>query len=145
MYKSNCMYCARSELLRSFAIQIVELEQSIVYLHRDSKYKGRCIVALKEHKRELFELSEQQRNQYIREVSNVARAVKTAFNADKINYAVYGDIMDHLHFHIVPKRKSGTEWGKAFEVVQATPSSMSEEEIKRCCEKILENLEFKQE
>lgn len=127
--KNKCMYCERSERLKSFTEFVAELSYSVVYLHTDRKYPGRCIVALKEHKDELFELSPRELVGYMAEVARMAEAIKNAVKADKINYAVFGDLMSHVHFHLVPKKKSGPGWGGAFEVVQNPSAPMSQAEI----------------
>ena len=57
---SDCFYCDNSEKLHSLMIEICELPYSRVYLNRDQKHKGRCIVAFKEHKTEYYQLSEKE-------------------------------------------------------------------------------------
>ena len=54
---SNCFYCENGEKLRSLMIEICELPYSKVYLNRDQKHKGRCIVMLKGHKTEYFQMT----------------------------------------------------------------------------------------
>lgn len=34
--------------------------------------------------------------------------------ADKINYAIYGDLVSHFHVHLVPKHRDGLQWGGPF-------------------------------
>ena len=75
----------------------------------------------------------------------VARAIERAFNADKINIAVYGDIVTHIHMHVVPKWKNGSEWGVPFLICRAempgqTPVYMSDAEINKCKEILLKEL-----
>lgn len=53
----DCLYCNQSDALANAMTKVVELDASTVYLFRDSRYKGRCVVALKHHVRELFELT----------------------------------------------------------------------------------------
>jgi len=50
------------------------------------------------------------------DTARAAAAVQRAFDPDKINYAVYGDLVPHLHYHIVPKYRDGACWGKPFEL-----------------------------
>lgn len=57
---SDCFYCENGEKLHSLMIEICELPYSKVYLNRDQKHKGRCIVAFKEHKTEYFQLTEKE-------------------------------------------------------------------------------------
>ena len=141
MLETNCMYCGHPARLGDFAVKIGELACSIVYLHLDKTYRGRCIVALKEHKEDIIELKSDQLNQYMAEVVKVAGIIKKVFNADKINYAIFGDKVSHVHFHIVPKIVGGPQWGSSFQLVPDKFSAMGREEIEECVHKILTELE----
>lgn len=110
----DCFYCKKDERQAALMLPLAELRWSDVYLFRDQKHRGRCIVALKEHRDEMWQLSEEQRNGFFAEVSAVAEAVSAYAQADKINYAVYGDKVSHFHVHIVPKREGGLQWGGPF-------------------------------
>lgn len=96
-------------------IKIADLNCSTLYLNRDQTHKGRCIVSLNEHKEELFDIDQKKLSCFVEDVARVASIIKTAFSPDKINYAIYGDLVSHIHFHIVPKYKIGPNWGEAFE------------------------------
>ena len=128
----NCAYCTKPETLKAVMMEVVELPASTVYLWKDSRYPGRCVVALKGHARELFALEPARRQQFMDEVSAVAAAIQQGFQADKINYAIFGDAVPHLHFHLVPKRKDGPEWGQPFVVNPSEPAPMSAEQIQAC-------------
>ena len=93
---------------------LAELQWSDVYLFNDQKHQGRCIVALKGHHDEIFQLTDEQRNGFFGEVSLVAEAVSQYSNAGKINYAIYGDKVSHFHVHLVPKVVDGLQWGTPF-------------------------------
>ena len=58
---NTCFYCENGEKLRSLMIEICELPYSKVYLNRDQKHRGRCIVALKAHKTEYFQLTPEEK------------------------------------------------------------------------------------
>lgn len=112
---NTCFYCENGEKLRSLMIEICELPYSKVYLNRDQKHRGRCIVALKDHKTEYFQLTPEENAGYFAEVSKVARAIFDLYHPDKINYATYGDGVPHVHVHIVPKYQDGLNWGAPFD------------------------------
>lgn len=110
----DCFYCTKDQRLMELMVPLAQMRWSDVYLFRDQKHPGRCVVALKEHKDELFQLSEEQRNGFFAEVSAVAEAIAGYTKADKINYAIYGDIVSHFHVHLVPKHQGGLQWGGPF-------------------------------
>jgi diadenosine tetraphosphate (Ap4A) HIT family hydrolase len=37
------------------------------------------------------------------EVSGVAQALKLAFDARKVNYALFGNLVPHVHWHLIPR------------------------------------------
>ena len=110
-----CRYCTATpaELDSQMAL-VTELAHSRVFLVRDQTHPGRCVVLLKRHARELFELAPDELAAFMAEVARVAQVVHRVSGCDKLNYAVYGDLSPHLHVHIVPKWRGGAAWGEPF-------------------------------
>jgi len=127
---SNCFYCMKSERLQELMIEICPLSVSTLYLFKNQVYKGRCVVQLKEHKTEIFQLGEEERRLFFEDVAGSAEAVSRAFKPDKINYAVFGDRVPHFHMHVVPKYKDGPCWGKPFDFEPAEEKLLSGEGYK---------------
>ena len=115
MKDQNCGYCMKNELLDPFGIFICELDASVVVLFKEQSHPGRCIVAFKDHKSELTELTDDERNAFFADVSRVAKAIHAIFHPNKINYGAFGDSSGHMHFHLVPKYKDGLNWGEPFD------------------------------
>lgn len=95
-------------------IEIAKLKVSTLYLNKDQTHRGRCIIALDKHVNELFHLNKLELHQFMDDVSRAAEIIQTTFKSNKINYAIYGDLVSHLHFHLVPKYEGALEWGEAF-------------------------------
>lgn len=114
MSHPECMYCTNDGRLDKLMIEIAPLSVSTLYLFKEQTYRGRVLVALNTHEREMFHLSDEVRNQLMNDVARAARAVDQAFRPGKINYGAYGDTMPHVHFHIVPKYEGGEQWGTTF-------------------------------
>ncbi len=113
---TNCFYCQKDQRLHDLMIEIAPLEASTVYLFKEQTYRGRCVVAYKGHVNELFELGDEDRNAFMKDVARVAAAMRKAFGAVKINYGAYSDKLPHLHFHLVPKYVDGPSYGSTFEM-----------------------------
>lgn len=111
---ADCFYCGGE--YKGYMKEVGKLDASTVYLNNEQEYRGRCTVVLDSHKTELFQLEEEERNLFMRDVARVAQALNRIFQPDKINYAVYGDIDSHIHFHVVPKHKHSKNWGWPFEL-----------------------------
>lgn len=113
---SECLYCQNNETLHSLMIKICDLEVSQVFLFKEQSYHGRCNVVYKDHGVEFHELSDDQRDAFMRDVAKVGKAIAEAFNPTKINYGAYADTLSHLHMHIAPKYEAGYGFGGVFEM-----------------------------
>jgi diadenosine tetraphosphate (Ap4A) HIT family hydrolase len=115
MTQHDCKYCRADEKeLSPLMTHLTDLSASKVYLWNDQTYSGRCIVAFNGHKTELFALAPAELEQYMRDVALVAKAVTKVSGCQKINYAIFGDTVPHLHLHVVPKAPGQPNWGEAF-------------------------------
>jgi diadenosine tetraphosphate (Ap4A) HIT family hydrolase len=83
--------------------RIGDLGFSVAYLHEDQYFPGWTLLVLKRHATELYELSREERAGLVEEVSQVARALATTFDAVKINYELLGNQVPHVHWHIIPR------------------------------------------
>lgn len=112
----TCLYCQNNETLHDLMIEIATLSVSRVFIFKEQTYKGRCLVAYKDHVDDLNLLSDEERNAFMADVTKVTRAMQKAFNPDKINYGAYSDTLSHLHFHLIPKYKGGPDFGGVFQM-----------------------------
>ena len=113
---SECLYCQNNELLHQLMIKVCDLEVSQLFLFKEQSYRGRCNVVFKDHTVDFHELSDEQRNAFMRDVARVGKAIDKVFHPDKINYGAYADTISHLHMHIVPKYQGEYGFGGIFEM-----------------------------
>jgi Diadenosine tetraphosphate (Ap4A) hydrolase and other HIT family hydrolases len=97
-------------------IEVAQLSVSRVFLFKEQTYRGRCLVAYKDHVNDLNELSDEDRNAFMADVARVTRAMQKAFQPEKINYGAYSDKLSHLHFHLAPKYVDGPDYGGVFQM-----------------------------
>jgi diadenosine tetraphosphate (Ap4A) HIT family hydrolase len=138
--RKDCAYCAKDERLSRIVIEIARLEASILYLFREQTYQGRCVVALNTHETELFRLDPDTLGRFSRDVSRAAAALQRVFGPDKINYAIFGDLAPHLHVHVVPKYRTGQEWGEPFVLHPSGKQYLHEEGYREVISAIKEHL-----
>ena len=139
MKDSNCGYCMRGELLDKFGIFICDLEVSSLILFKEQSKPGRVIVAYKDHVSEIINISDEERNLFMADVTRAAKALHAAFHPNKVNYGAYGDTGCHLHMHLVPKYEGGDEWGGVFQM-NTGKVYLTDEEYAEMIEKIKANL-----
>jgi len=132
---STCLYCERNQLQKDLMIEICDLEVSTLFLFKEQTYSGRCVVAYKDHDVELFQLEDDQLLAFMKDVNQVARAMKRAFNPVKVNYGAYSDKLPHLHIHLVPKYEDGPDFGGTF-TMNPQKTYLSEEEYRKMIEQI---------
>lgn len=137
---TGCLYCERNDVQKDLMIEICDLSVSTVFLFKEQTYYGRCIVAFKNHDVELYELNDEELLAFMKDVNKVAATMKKIFNAEKINYGAYSDKLPHLHFHLVPKYKDGTDFGGVF-VMNPQQKYLSDAEYTEVIAKIKKGLE----
>lgn len=111
---SSCFYCMKDKRLDDLMVEIAPLQVSTLFLFKEQTYHGRCLVAYRDHVKELFELDDEQLHLFMQDVKRAAAAMQKAFSPAKINYGAFSDKLAHLHFHLVPKYEGGPDWGGTF-------------------------------
>lgn len=91
-------------------LRIAELEHSYVILNRDQFFPGYTLLFSKAHVTELFHLDRRVRGELMEEISRVAEALFATFRPDKINYELLGNMVPHMHWHLVPRFASEPLW-----------------------------------
>ena len=69
----------------------------------DADYPGFCRVILRQHTSEMSDLSEAEQARLMRVVFTTEAALRTAYQPDKINLASFGNVVPHLHWHVIPR------------------------------------------
>lgn len=83
---------------------IASLGASELCFVSDRRFPGRCVLTLREHATELFEVSPRARQAFIEDMSRAAHAIKLAVNAFKLNYEILGNADPHIHCHLIPRQ-----------------------------------------
>ncbi len=74
-----------------------------VVLVDDPDYPGFCRVIWDSHVQEMTDLPAAERNGLMDAVWQVESAVREVMRPDKINLASFGNMVPHLHWHIIPR------------------------------------------
>lgn len=126
---AGCPMCRRWE--DDSDLRIVELEHSFVVLNRDQFFPGYTLLFTKQHATELFHLDPVVRGLLINEVSSVAQALHTQFQPDKINYELLGNMVPHIHWHLVPRFAHEPLWPRPIWAGQHDEILLSAEEYRQ--------------
>jgi diadenosine tetraphosphate (Ap4A) HIT family hydrolase len=74
-----------------------------VVLVDDAAYPGFCRVIWNEHVAEMTDLAPPQRSQLMKAVCQVEAVLREVMRPDKINLASLGNMVPHLHWHVIPR------------------------------------------
>jgi diadenosine tetraphosphate (Ap4A) HIT family hydrolase len=104
----NCPMCSRWE--EEADLCIAELEYSFATLNRDQFFPGYTLVFTREHVTELFHLEPAVRQGVMEEVTRVAAALDRVYRPAKMNYELLGNMVPHMHWHLVPRFRQDPLW-----------------------------------
>ena len=79
-------------------------------LSNDANYPWFILVPKRESITEIFQLSKEEQQQLIKESSYFSEILTQLFNADKLNIAAYGNIVNQLHIHHIVRYKKDAAW-----------------------------------
>ncbi len=93
-------------------------------------FPGFCRVIWNQHCAEMSELSPRESMHLMRVVLAVELVLRRLVNPDKINLASLGNVVPHLHWHIIPRWRDDSHfpapiWGKANDGVLSAPTRIS--------------------
>lgn len=106
----SCFICERIEMIKNGTNPyfVTELETGYVVLGDYQRYKGYTCFLSKLHVTELHFMTKEYRIKHLEEMSIVSEAVYNAFQADKMNHAMLGNLDSHVHWHLIPRVEGDT-------------------------------------
>jgi diadenosine tetraphosphate (Ap4A) HIT family hydrolase len=97
--KDNCFICKKGINCENI---IYKDENIIAFLDLYPSTKGYTLVATKKHIEEIAQLSKEEYLHMQNIIFSISKAIKKSFNPKRICILKSGDILKHLHFHIIP-------------------------------------------
>ena len=94
----NCALCSSQKYPIIWANDLLR-----IVLINDQNYRGYCRVDLITHVKEMVDLDEVTRNEFMGVIFQTEKIIKEYLQPDKINLASLGNITPHLHWHIIPR------------------------------------------
>ena len=121
---TNCVLC-KEELKPEEGQLIWRGDDCRVILVNDPDLPGFCRVIWNRHVAEMTDLSYGEREHLMSLVFAVEKAVRQVMQPDKINIAALGNMVPHIHWHVIPRYKDdaffpGSAWSLK---TQETPVS----------------------
>ncbi|MEX0998989.1 MAG: HIT family protein [Thermodesulfobacteriota bacterium] len=92
---------------------VKELQTGYVVIGDFQSYRGYTVFLCKQHCTEIHQLETKFKENFLLEMAEVAEAVFKAFKPDKLNYELLGNTDAHLHWHLIPRRRTDEKADKA--------------------------------
>jgi diadenosine tetraphosphate (Ap4A) HIT family hydrolase len=100
----SCLLCREVETEENdFSFLVARLETSNLRLVKNQYARGYCVLLFREHACELHELPADRQAALMRDLSRAGTAIASTFKPDKMNYQLLGNLVPHIHWHIVPR------------------------------------------
>jgi diadenosine tetraphosphate (Ap4A) HIT family hydrolase len=118
--------------LQKDGIVMGDFPLSRLLLLNDARYPWFVLVPRRPKITEIYQLSEADQLQLLRESSQLSRFLMEGFNGDKLNIGALGNLVPQLHIHHIVRYRSDEAWpGPVWGVGTAVPFLDDEVEIVR--------------
>jgi diadenosine tetraphosphate (Ap4A) HIT family hydrolase len=108
-----CPLCAPRPDDSPHWLKVATLEASTLYLDRNQTYRGHCqLVFDGRHVEGLEQLHAGEHETLMRDLRRSARAIAAVVQPDRMNYCSLGNVVPHVHWHLVPRYRADPRWGK---------------------------------
>jgi diadenosine tetraphosphate (Ap4A) HIT family hydrolase len=107
----SCLACERIAQIQNERNDdfVAELSEAYVTLADEQAYRGYCILLLKEHEEHLGALPFDRQARLWDDVARVADALTKEVAPLRLNYACLGNLLHHVHWHVIPRSADDPE------------------------------------
>ena len=91
---------------------VAALSVSSLYLDRNQTYRGHCqLIFDSRHAAQPDQLSVEEWMSWCADLFRAQRAIVRTVRPDHVNVESLGNVVPHLHWHIVPRYRNDPRWG----------------------------------
>jgi diadenosine tetraphosphate (Ap4A) HIT family hydrolase len=109
---SACPFCREMPDDNLYSLKVADLACSTLWLEKDQRFRGYCVLILNRHATELTQLAPAEANWFYQDLLRAMRAIETAMRPDKMNACLLGNTVPHLHWHITPRYVEDPRWNE---------------------------------
>ena len=83
---------------------LADLRAGVAVLHKHQRYPGWCTLWLRRHAEHTADLDRATQAALWEDVADLAAAMRAALGPVRINYENLGNVVPHVHWHLIPRR-----------------------------------------
>ena len=126
----NCPLCITTDKNILFTNKLFR----IIHVH-DEFYPGYIRLILNRHVAEMTDIDDKEAHNIFSTLLIIEQCIRDILNPDKINLACLGNVVPHLHWHIIPRYKNdrhfpNTVWGEVVNSKYLVPNYLIDLEQK---------------
>lgn len=104
-------FCNKPKDFESNFRHIKTFSHFTLYLKHTSEIEGYCVLILNRHVTYLHDLTAEEFAELSGLLKTMSKTLTHVFKAKLINVACLGNVVDHLHWHFIPRTESDPKWG----------------------------------
>jgi len=89
---------------------IMENEHAMVTFIDETR-EGQCLIFTKNHRKSMTEMNLDEYNSVGEIIIKVSKALEKKYDCEKTYLLCIGDMVEHIHFHLIPKHKDKVSMG----------------------------------
>lgn len=136
----NCFVCKKHQGTVNIPGGAI-YENEIIYVghiyveENEQNYLGHIVMDIKRHIKDVDDMSDEEAANVGLVLKHLSRALKACFEIDHVYIHVFGDVVHHLHFHVIPRYKNAPEryWGSNVKFWEGAPRGGTKE-VEEVCE-----------
>jgi diadenosine tetraphosphate (Ap4A) HIT family hydrolase len=97
-----CVECHSTEWSNNFGYTVTDLRLSRLRLAMNQYVAGYCVLICHRHVQEPYHLTDNG-SLFFEDMMAAAQAIEWVFNPLKLNFQLLGNLVPHLHAHLVPR------------------------------------------
>lgn len=117
-------------------IALGQLDLCQVLLMNDQRFTWFILVPTRQGITEIFQLSDNEQQLLMQEVSYLSETLADAFEADSMNVAALGNVVSQLHVHVVVRKTTDSRWPDPVWGGDQVAQPYSEEELSELVSKV---------
>ncbi len=107
----GCPFCREDPVENEWWTFVERLSTSKLCLSQNQTYRGQCLLIFEgKHAESIEELSEAEYVHFMNDLRHSVKSLQKVFKPDHLNIELLGNVVPHLHFHLIPRYMNDPRW-----------------------------------